>query len=200
MHSVFDYEFRIQSPFKVWKTINEASFGIDENQFLSDLVPFNLMKEMRALLGLEPKVLNNLSGKAAVEVIDKALSKSAAGYSLAPSSLEELIESSKVLNRQTFSQQWNVLGTSEEHMTIGSELHITFSLLEAFGYWPDTEKVYRKGSRFPDSQHVFNSAHCNSLVTRDSGMKNRAEAVFAILGIETKVLHTEEYLAELGIS
>ena len=200
VHSVYDYEFRVQSPLEVWETINEASVGIYEKQFLSELLPFELMKEMRAQLGLEPKHLNNLSGKAAVEVIDKALSESVAGYSSAPSSLKELVEYSKALNRQTFSQQWNAMGASEEHMTVGSDLHSTFSLLEAFGYWPDTEKVYRKGSRFPDSQHVFNSAHCYSLVTRDKGMKNRAEAVFAILGIKTKVLHTEEYLAELGLS
>lgn len=200
VHSVYDYEFRVQSPFEVWKTINEASLGIDEKQFLSELVPFELMKEMRAQLGLEPKELNNLSGKGAVEVIDKAISDSAAAYSSAPSSLKELVEYSKVLNRQTFSPQWDAMGTSEEHMTVGFDLHCTFSLLEAFGYWPDTEKVYRKGSRFPDSQHVFNSTHCHSLVTRDKGMKNRAEAVFSILGIQTAVLHIEEYLAELGLS
>ncbi|WP_163560421.1 hypothetical protein [Halomonas sp. NO4] len=200
VHSVYDYEFRVQSPFEVWETINEATLGIDEKQFLSELVPFDLIKEMRAQLGIDPKELNNLSGKAAVEIIDRVLSDSVTGSGSGPSSLRELVDYSKILNRQTFSQQWEAMGTSEEHMTIGSDLHSTFSLLEAFGYWPDTEKVCRKGSRYPDSQHVFNSAHCHSLVTRDKGMKNRAEAVFSIYGIQTKVLHTKEYLAELGLS
>ncbi|SES36013.1 hypothetical protein SAMN04487958_11929 [Vreelandella subterranea] len=200
VHSVYDYGFKTRSPYDVWETINEALPEFDEKSFLSELVPFDLMKGAREELGLDPRELNNLSGVEAVEIIDKALSDSVPESASGPRSIRELLEYTKLINRQTFAKQWDAMGTSEAHMTIGSDLHVIFSLLEAFGYWPDTEKVYRKGSRFPDSQHVFNSAHCHCLVTRDKGMKNRAEAVFSILGIDINILHTEQYISELGLS
>jgi hypothetical protein len=200
VHSVHDYGFRTRSPYNVWETINEALPEFDEKIVLSELVPFEQIKGARKELGLDPKELNNLSGHRAVEVIDKALSDLVHESPSGPRSIKELLEYTKLINRQAFAKQWDAMDTSEAHMTIESDLQAIFSLLETFGYWPDTEKVYRKGSRFPDSQHVFNSAHCHCLVTRDKGMKNRAEAVFSILGIGINVFNTEQYISELGLS
>jgi|GEM_PF-6935648 len=65
-----------------------------------------------------------------------------------------------------------------------------------FGHWPDSKGVYNKGSRFADSDHIFNASHCDVLVTRDKGMRNRAIAAYEILNIQTKVVDTNTYFAQ----
>jgi hypothetical protein len=65
--------------------------------------------------------------------------------------------------------------------------------VEYSAYWNHlgtglTQKTHNKGSRFPDGQHVFNASHFDILVTRDKGMKNRTEAVYKVLGIDTVVM------------
>lgn len=200
VHSIYDYEFRKESPASVWETITGGALKLDEKSLLTGSIPFESLKQVRSQLGLEPQVLNNLSGKKAVATIDAALSMAMPENSTAPRSMKDLLVFLKAQNRAINAQQWTDMGTSEAHMTIGDDLHIMFSLLDSFGYWPDTEKVYRKGSRYPDTQHVFNASQCDVLVTRDRGMRNRAEAVYSILEIDTTVMSTDEYVAYVGCS
>lgn len=198
--SLYDHEFRKETPMDVWRTLHEALPELDESALFAEMVPYGVMRKMRNDLGLDPKVLNNMSGSNAVAAIDSVLENAAFENGNGPKSLKEILDCVGTISRDSFSSLNVSLGTTDEHMGKGDQLHGTFALLEAFGYWPDTEAVYRKGSRFSDSQHVFNAAHCDCLVTRDKGMKNRAEAVYSILGIDTEVLHTDDYVREVGIS
>jgi hypothetical protein len=195
VHSVHDYGFRIQSPFAVWETITEALPEINANRLFANLVSFEHMKGVREQLGLDPIRLNNLSGQEAVAEIDKAISSAVPHGVEAPRSIKEILEATKGITREQFSTQWNQMGTAEAHMTIGDDLQGVFALLECFGYWPDSGKVYKKGSRFPDGQHIFNASHCDILVTQDKGMKNRAQAAYSVLGVGTQVMLTNEYEA-----
>lgn len=142
---------------------------------------------------MDPNSLNNLNGREVIACIDSALSASVPEGIDAPRSVRELLEVVKKITREHFSPLWDRLGTTEQHMTIGDDIGGVFSLLESFGYWPDSEKTHNKGSMFPDGQHVFNASHFDILVTRDKGMKNRTEAVYTVLGIDTVVMLTNEY-------
>ena len=193
LYSISDYGFCLQTPFAVCETLREALPDLNVNRYFAHLFPFEHMKAVRKQLGLDPVLLNNLSGIEAVTEIDDAISRAVQNGADAPRSMKEILERIKPINRKHFLPLWDQLGTTESHMTIGSELQGVFTLLELFGYWPDSEKIYQKGSRFTDAQHIFNASHYDLLVTRDKGMKNRAEAAFSILDISTKVLLTSEY-------
>ncbi len=200
VHSIYDYEYRQESPESVWDTITNPNPGLVEKDLIKNLISFDQMKDMRDQLGLNPDILNNLSGRKAVSTIDEAISKTIPEGSEGPRSLRDMLLLLRKLNKETFSEQWKQMGTSESHMTIGDDLHIIFSLLEGFGYWPDSKKVFKKGSRFADSEHVFNGSHCDFLVTRDKGMKNRAEAVYSILEKNTRVMLTDEYVEHITLA
>ncbi|OGI67076.1 MAG: hypothetical protein A2W18_06650 [Candidatus Muproteobacteria bacterium RBG_16_60_9] len=193
VHSVYDYEFRIQSPFAVYETITEALPELNENKLFANMIPIEHFKAARQQLGLDPVRLNNLSGPEAVAEIDRAISGAVPTGVKAPRSIREILEATKQINREHFSALWKQMGTTEAHMTIGNDLQSVFALLECFGCWPDSEEVYKKGSRFPDAQHTFNASHFDVLVTRDKGMKNRAQAAYAVLGVGTRVMLTSEY-------
>lgn len=195
VHGVYDYEFRIESPFAVYETITEALPELNENKLFANLIPREHIKAARQQLGLDPVRLNNLSGADAVVEIDRAISGAIPDGVHAPRSIREILEVTKQITQEHFSAQWGQMGTTEDHMTLGNDLHGVFTLLECFGYWPDSEEVYKKGSRFPDAQHTFNASHFDMLVTGDKGMKNRAQAAYAVLGIGTRVMLTAEYEA-----
>jgi hypothetical protein len=198
VHSVYDYEYRQESPQSVWDTISNPNPDLVDKNLLNNLIPFEQMKGMRDQLDLNPDILNNLSGAKAVSTIDEAISKTIPSESEGPRSLKDMLLLLKKINKETYSEQWKQMEASDSHMTIGEDLHILFSLLESFGYWPDSKKVFKKGSRFADSVHVFNGSHCDILVTRDKGMKNRAEAVYSILEKNTRVMHTDEYIEHIA--
>jgi hypothetical protein len=192
-YSIYDYEFRIESPFSVWETINEVSFEPNENKLFANFIPFDQFRALREQLSLDPNFLNNLNGREAIACIDSALLASAPDGVDTPRSVKELLDVVKGITREQFSPLWDRLGTTEQQMTLSDDIVGVFSLLESFGYWPDSEKIYKKGSRFPDGQHVFNASHFDVIVTSDRGMKNRAEAVYAVLGIDTAVMNRDEY-------
>lgn len=193
VHSIYDYEFRIQSPSAVYETLTEALPELNENILFANLIPIENFKTVRQQLGLDPVRLNNLSGSEAVEEIDRAIAVAVPAGVEAPRSIREILEATRQNTRKHFSALWKQMGTTEDHMVIGDDLRGVFTLLECFGYWPDSKDVYKRGSRFPDSQHTFNASHFDVLVTRDKGMKNRAQAAYAVLGVGTKVMLTDEY-------
>ncbi|MGR6872842.1 hypothetical protein ACU6U9_11165 [Pseudomonas sp. HK3] len=173
VHSIYDYEYRQESPESVWDTITNPNPDLIDKNLLNNLIPFEQMKIMRDQLGLNPDILNNLSGTKAVSTIDEAISRAIPAGSEGPRSLKDMLLLLKKINKEIFSEQWKQMGASGSHMTIGEDLHIIFSLLEGFGYWPDSKKVFKKGSRFADSEHVFNGSHCDILVTRDKRQETR---------------------------
>lgn len=191
------YEYRVESPFEVYETLNEALPQLNENALFANFISHEQIVECRSQLGLDPAVLNNLSGKEAVKKIDEAINSSIPSEIEAPRSIKEILEVTKGITRENFSPLWERLGSTEEQMTRGEDLQGIFSMLETFGYWPDSKGVYAKGSRFPDSQHLFDAQHCSKLVTSDKGMKNRAEATYAVLGISTQVMFTKEFEHEI---
>jgi len=195
VHSVYDYEFRVESPFSVYETINEALPELNENKLFATMIPREHFKAVRQQFGLDPVRLNNLSGVAAVTEIDRAISGAIPDGVDAPRSIREMLQITKQIARDHFSALWGQIGTTEDHMTIGGDLQGVFTLLECFGYWPDSEEVYKKGSRFLDAQHTFNASHFDVLVTQDKGMKNRTQAAYAVLGIGTQVMLASEYEA-----
>lgn len=197
VHSLYDYEFRIESPFTVYETITDVLPELNENKLFANVIPVEHFRAVRQQLGLDPSRLNNLPGLEAVSVINRAISEAIPPDVKAPRSIREILEATSQITADHFYSLWNQIGATERHMAIGDDIQGVFALLECFGYWPDSEEVYRKGSRFPDAQHTFSASHFDILVTRDKGMKNRAQAAYAVLGVGTRTMLTSEYEAYL---
>lgn len=194
VHSVTDFGFRNESPRSVYATINEVIVEPHENALFANLISHDQQRQARSALGLDPNRLNNLNGIEAVAEINAALSRYAPpGNTAVPKSLPELMDQIRPHVTASFSSQFKGLGATESQMMRSFEIVCLFSMLDSFGYWPDDPKTYSKGSRFPDSRHVFNASYFDVLVSGDKRMRSRAEAVYNILGIPTQVLSVGEF-------
>jgi hypothetical protein len=194
-NSVTEFGFRTESPKVVHATLNEVAIFPQINKLIGSLLSHTQQLEARKAFGLDPNHLNNLDGEAAVRAIDDAMRRHAAsGYPSAPSSLFQLLEFSGAHVATSFADQWRRFGQSEAQALRSFEVITLFSMLDFFGYWPDDKGTYNKGSRFPDSQHTFNASYFDILVSNDKRLRNRARAVYDILGIKTKVMSADAFL------
>jgi hypothetical protein len=193
-HSTNELEFRNEDPEVVHGTINEVPTPLSPEKLFAEFVSLDQLRSARAALELDPSRLNNLSGQEAVEEINRALSKLASKQGVGPRTINELMEVLVGIVRTAFGDQWVQLGQTEESALRDFQIVTLFMVLDAFGYWPDDLNTFKKGSRFPDSRHVFNASFFNILVSDDKKMRRRAQAVYEVLNIRTKVLSPSEFL------
>jgi len=193
-NSITELGFFDQTPQEVFETINEAVLAPDVQHELNDLVTHKQRLHARSALGVCPNVLNNMNGKEAAAAIEKALSKLEPLEHSMPRSLKEIFE---------FSSHFvppiptGFAGPSKSTLLFerrNQELLMLFSLLDTFGYWPDSEREIRRGSGFTDARHVVNASFYHVLVSADKGLRRRAEAAYQILGLNTHVLSVEEFV------
>ena len=68
-----------------------------------------------------------------------------------------------------------------------------FSLIDTFGFWSDTKKTYKKGSRLADSRHAFNGSYFKIVVSRDKRFLRKSEAAYDYFDIGTKCFSTNYF-------
>lgn len=193
VHSVWDHECRAESPHSAYSTNTEAFPKWNLPKLFSWLIPLFLLKAGRDHLGIDSVVLNNLRGAEAVEYIDAALLKESKRNGSRFQSIRDHVTYNRELTIKHHGRQWESMGTNSTHMLYYHDLETVFGLLETYGYHSDKKKVYAKGSRYADAGHISAASHCDYLVSRDKGMRYRAEAAYSVLGIATIVVSTEEY-------
>jgi hypothetical protein len=191
VHSVTEFGFKKESPRTVHLTINEVAILPNVNKLFANFVSHDQQRRARDALGLDPNQLNNLDGLQAVEAIDAALGRIALGNPRAPNTLSELI----ALARPYVDASFEGHQKRQTQAVRSYEIVTLFAMLDFFGYWPDEADTYSKGSRFPDSRHAFNASYFDVLVSNDKRMKNKAHAVYSVLGIETKAVSGHEFLS-----
>ncbi|WP_289029516.1 hypothetical protein [uncultured Paraglaciecola sp.] len=190
-------KFCIESPYNVHKIIFSHFAHLNLSKLFTKLVLSFLVKKMRADLELAPNVLNNKLPSDAIIAIDEALLKYAIKSNKQYFPLVRQIKLSRERAIKDSRKLWNHMGVSEEQMLHNHDIKQAFILLELHGYHPDKAAVYEKGSRYIDAEHLSAASHCDFLVTRDKGMKRRAEAVYQLASIRTQVLSTDEYEAKV---
>lgn len=193
-NSVTEFGFKRESPRSVHATLNEVKLFPNVNKLFANFVSHDQQLHARQSFGLDPNYLNNLDGVQAVAAIDQALrGRAASSNAGAPTSLSELISLTKTHVVANFSDQWKRFAQSESQALRSYEMLALFSMLDFFGYWPDDAKTYSKGSRFPDSQHTFDASYFDVLVSNDKRMRNRAQAVYQVLGVKTQVMSATDF-------
>lgn len=194
VNSVTEFGLKRESPRSVHATLNEVKVFPNVNILFADFVSHDQQLQARQAFGLDPNYLNNLDGVQAIAAIDEALGKRAASSNAgAPTSLSELLSLTKTHVVASFSDQWKRFGQSESQAMRSYEMLALFSMLDFFGYWPDDAKTYSKGTRFADSQHTFDASYFDVLVSNDRRMRNRAQAVYEVLGVKTQVMSAADF-------
>ena len=69
-----------------------------------------------------------------------------------------------------------------------------FNLLDMVSYRKDKDNV----SRLYDASHAFYAHRCDVLVSNDTKMRLKAEAVYHFLKVETKVLCTDSFISSFA--
>lgn len=197
VHSVWEHEFRPESPHTTYDTNRSTFPWLNLPKLFSRFLPNIAAKYTRSKLGLGPNILNNMTPTEAITAIDKALLVAAERSNTEYRSLSVQIEKSREFAIQTHGKQWKNMGTTPEHMLYGHELEQAFILLDFYGYWSDNKRVYAKGSRYADTEHLSAGRQCQYLVTRDKGMRKRAKAVYHLANLNTEVMSTEAYESQV---
>ncbi|WP_394165165.1 hypothetical protein [Neptunomonas phycophila] len=188
-HSINSLQFRTESTTKVYGTINEVSLSQNWEADFANFISFEQQLEARTAYGLSTDDLNNLSAEEAITKINSALSsyeyEMEEGQIDPPRSLDDMMDYSEQNMREHFSQ-----------LRIGKLVSL-FSLIDTFGFWSDSKKTYKKGSRLADSRHAFNGSYFKCVVSRDKRLLKKSEAAYKYLGITTQCFHTDEFKAHL---
>lgn len=199
-HSVFELGFKYESPFAIYETINEVA-PLPEEKDLPNLISYEQQVEARNAYGIDVNRLNNLSPKEAVEYLNSIFRDfeypEGADVSQVPRSLNDFIEFNRKNTIEHFSALWDSMGANHDLMLRDNTIVSLFSLLDTFGFWSDSKKTYKKGSRFGDSRHSFNASHFGTLVSRDKRLIMKSGVVFYAVGIEATTYLTNEFRLHL---
>jgi hypothetical protein len=197
-NSAGDIGFTKRNPFDLYDMLKEQHVGRAFKAELPTLVTFENLEESRKQLGLSRDSMRDKPLDAAIESINAAIFQYAEDDCRPglPRNLSELAVMSKEIyqSKQISQNQVAIKGVVEQIPIV-----MLFSLLDSLGYGSDKKSIYQKGSQYSDGSHCFCASHYDFLVTRDKGMRTKGEAVYQILGIETKVIGPCEF-EELVIS
>ena len=160
-------------PSVVFNTINDVPFAQNMMKGMMNTVSEVQKAEFRKQLNIDPIRINNYSPK---EVIEQINSKSdlMGGFSLV-SMIEKAIE---------FHPQG-------KEMCLHNRFVGIFEMLDMFGYWKDKYNKKSNYARLWDASHSHFSSYCDYFICNDKRTRNKANVVFEIYEIETKVLDSK---------
>lgn len=199
-HSIYESGFKHESPFAIYETINEVA-PLPEESDLLNLITYEQQVEARLSYGIDVNKLNNLKPREVIEYLNSIFANfeypEGVDVSQIPRSLNDFIEFNRKNTIKHFSSLWDSMGASHELMLKDNTIISLFSLLDTFGFWADSKRTYKKGSRFGDSRHAFNASHFGALVSRDKRLVMKSGVVFYSVGIEAKTYLTDEFRVHL---
>ncbi len=73
-----------------------------------------------------------------------------------------------------------------------------FQCLNILGIDKESNKKAKFANTLSDAQHAYYGAHCDVIVSDDTGFLLKSRVLFKLLDINTKVLHVEEFASQLG--
>ncbi|MCB0471890.1 MAG: hypothetical protein KDC56_02405 [Flavobacteriaceae bacterium] len=164
----------IESPFEVFKTITDVPFAQNSMKSLINLIGEDQRVEIRKVLNLDPKRINNYKPDEVIEHLNYKLSETGQDFTFL--SLIELGIS--------YHKDAKTFGRSNRFAAI-------FELLDMFGYWKDTATSKSNYARFSDSSHAFFASYCDYFITDDKRTRNKTEVVYKIYDIKTKVISSK---------
>ena len=193
--------FISKSPYQVFETINEVPLNADWEKWLGSILTYENELLARLEFGLSPNELNNLSATQAIDTINSALQsyqyELKDGQDEPPRSLDEMMDFTKKIMKESFSDIWDVFNTDSEKQLFNIQVVSMFTMMDTFGFWSDSRSVHSKGSRYADSRHAENGKHYCMVVSRDKRFLKKTEAAYLFFDIQTKTLNTDQFKQHL---
>ena len=193
--------FISKSPYQVFETINEVPLNADWEKWLGSILTYENELLARLEFGLSPNELNNLSATQAIDTINSALQsyqyELKDGQDEPPRSLDEMMDFTKKIMKESFSDIWDVFNTDSEKQLFNIQVVSMFTMMDTFGFWSDSRSVHSKGSRYADSRHAENGKHYCMVVSRDKRFLKKTEAAYLFFDIQTNTLNTDQFKQHL---
>lgn len=78
----------------------------------------------------------------------------------------------------------------------GKPLYYTLiNIIDTANYWADKKTSHSNVARLNDASHAYYAQICDMLVTNDKRMRAKVNAIYAFLGVKTKVVSVQDFLS-----
>lgn len=190
--------YMFETPANVFQTLNDVSLGFDPNKLFSSFIDYDVLKDGRKKLDLDPNLLNNIEPKDAIEKIDgiitskKEIQEHTRNNDLDISFMGIIKKALEISEESHSNTSYNDIIRKKKTYELNNIVVMSFSLLDTFGFWADKKSTYIRGSRFPDSRHAFNAIFMDVLISNDKRFCMKAEAVYKYLNLGPEVCFLNE--------
>lgn len=197
-NSALDFGLVKRHPVIVYKTLNDVWFPDNIFRTFGNLIKRSSLTVIRKLAGIDPIKLNNVHPENVFQEIDNAILSSKLSKMMPdefkPSPTKALLtfQDEEIVRR--FGPIYSSMGGNPRR-AIAPDIKIAglYSLLETFGYWPESKRVYEKASRFNDASHCFYSLWSEICISIDQGFTKKSNAVACAVG--SNVIYSTPELA-----
>lgn len=172
------------------KPILELPFPQDERPDIKSI------RARRTEFGLNPNELNNLPPDQVVERINEIL---AAEETISRFPNDEVVgKSVEQLVNDAANKSEALISALGATAGIGGRMAIFYTLIDAFGYWPDAGKRNAARSQFIDANHKSTARWADVYVTDDVKHRMKTLATYSYFGIATPVISSDDVGAWLN--
>lgn len=123
---------------------------------------------IRSQLGFEGSWLNNVGADSVLKLLDERMKER-----LDIGLLDYLIRSEAIGGKPLYYTLINIIDTAN--------------------YWADKKTTHSNVARLHDAAHAYSAQICDLLVTNDKRMRAKVNAVYAFLGVNTKVVSVNDF-------
>ncbi len=199
-HSLQSTECRIVDPKLVHDSISKSHNNNEIEKVLYKIINYDVLRDIRKLLKLDPAKLNNISPKNAIDEINKVLASQENKEKFwkdydGDLTFIGIITTTVDIIEKTFP--FKTLYYKNKYNRLLCFIMMIFLSLDSFGFWTDKREAHERGSHRVDSQHAFNGAFANLVISSDRRFCMKSRATYGLLGITTKVLNLKEDKEEI---
>ncbi|WP_206426990.1 hypothetical protein [Burkholderia gladioli] len=90
---------------------------------------------------------------------------------------------------------WKFTDLKDRFSVLETYINLAANLLEKIGYYREARD--RSRARLHDVSHIIYAAYCDTFVTADKKLAKKAQAIYSLLGIGTRVLLNTEFEAQM---
>jgi hypothetical protein len=166
------FELLIEEPEPIFNNIPKAQASIDYARRIVNEVTFEQRQAVQKLFDIPSVEFNNFSPEKVIEAIEKR-NDLLGGLSL----IEVLMEEKERKNPGA-------------DLKLNEKIAAMIELLDIYGFWKDRPTHKSNYARTWDGIHIFLSSFCDLFITNDLRTRYKAEVIFKVFDINTKVLNS----------
>jgi hypothetical protein len=164
------FDIVIEEPEPIFNNIPKVQPDIDYARRIVNEVTVEQRLAAQKLFGIPSVEFNNFSPEQVIEEIEKK------SYMLGGLSLLEVLIEEKEKNNPGVDLKLN------------EKIAAMIELLDIYGFWKDKPNHKSNYARTWDGIHIFFSSFCDLFITNDLRTRYKAEVIYKVFDINTKVL------------